>query len=348
MSRKASPTAIGGFVLGAIVLVAVGIGFLGSGRLFSETVTYVLYFESSLKGLNIGAPVLFRGVRVGTVTDIVVHYHTADQRVDIPVYVELESRRVTRIGESRERPADIQGMIERGLRGQLVMQSFVTGLLSIELDFHPDTPLRLVRGEERYPELPTIPAPLEEFARTLQNLPFDEMVADLRRTVQGIDELVRSQELRKAIESLDKAVQDFGTLVRHVDEKLDPVVGSVSAASDEVRSTFKTAGERIVTLEKSLNDTLTVYRQLATDIIAQVDPFATRFLQTAESAQAALEQARKTLAAAETIAAPQSPLHDRLVTALEELSAAARAIRLLADSLERNPEALLRGKSGDN
>jgi paraquat-inducible protein B len=348
MSRRANPTVIGGFVLGAMVLLVLGISYFGSGRLFSETVSYVLFFDGSLKGLNVGAPVLFRGVRVGTVTDIVVRYNAANSNVEIPVYVALEPGRFERIGDGlrkQDPAADVQGLIELGLRAQLIMQSFVTGMLTVELDFHPNSPVRLIGTEPRYPEMPTIPSPLEELARTLQNLPFDEMVADLRTTVQGINELVRSGELYSAIQSLDRSFQDLGKLIRRIDEKLDPISSSLLATSEEAREALKTIKEKISTLEKTLNETLVTYRQLAEGVHKQVEPVASSFRQTADSARSAFDQAKTTMSTAESVVAPQSVLHDRLVTALEEISAMARSIRALSDFLERNPEALLQGKN---
>ena len=107
MSKKANPALIGGFVVGAAVLAVAGIAFFGGGKLFAEQLTFVSYFEGSLKGLQVGAPVTFRGVRIGAVSDIVVRYNSDDQSVRIVVYFQIERDRIHTVHErSRDRTAD--------------------------------------------------------------------------------------------------------------------------------------------------------------------------------------------------------------------------------------------------
>ena len=90
MSKRASPTVIGAFVVGAAILAVAGVAYFGGGKFLAKTTAYVAFFDGSLKGLNIGAPVTFRGVRIGTVTNIVVRFDSVDQSIRIPVYFELE------------------------------------------------------------------------------------------------------------------------------------------------------------------------------------------------------------------------------------------------------------------
>ncbi len=351
MSRKASPTAIGVFVVGAAALVVAGIAYFGSGRFLAETETYVLFFEGSLKGLNVGAPVLLRGVKVGEVSEVVIRYHTDDQRIDIPVYIEYQPDRVVKIGGIPDRQSTAELLVERGLRGKLTMQSFVTGMLAIEFEFHPDSPVRLVGGDLRYQELPTIPSMMEELTNTVgklgqrvSELPIEGLISDLRETVQGTNAFVRSAKLEQAVQSLDKTLKDFGKLARNVDAKLEPLVSSVIETAEETRTTMKTTAERVDLAEGVLSDTLGSYKKLAEDLNAQVGPVATGVTDTTDLARSALEQARQTLAMVEEVIARESELHYRLMGALEEFAAAANSIRVLADYLEQNPEALLQGK----
>ena len=225
MSRKANSTAIGVFVVGAAALVVAGVAYFGSGRFLAETETYVLFFEGSLKGLNVGAPVLLRGVKVGEVSDIVIRYDADDEEIDIPVYIEYQPDRVVKISGIPDRRATFDLLIERGLRAKLAIQSFVTGMLAIELDTYPDAPLRLVGGDPRYQELPTIPSMMEELTNTVgklgqrvSELPIEGLISDLRETVQGTNEFVRSAKLEQAVQSLDETLKDLGKLARNVDE----------------------------------------------------------------------------------------------------------------------------------
>ncbi|UCE58419.1 MAG: MCE family protein [Phycisphaerales bacterium] len=352
MSRKANSTAIGIFVVGAAALVVAGITYFGSGRFLAETETYVLFFEGSLKGLNVGAPVLFRGVKVGEVSDIVVRYHEDDQKIDIPVYIEYRPDTVVKISGTPDRRATIAALVEQGLRAKLAMQSFVTGLLAVEFEFKPESPVRLVGGDPRYTELPTIPSMMDElsntmgkFAHRLSEIPIEGLISELREAVQGTNEFVRSEELKQAVKSLDETLKDFGKLARKVDEKVDPLVSSFVETSEAARATFKTADERIVSAEGVLSETLGSYKTLAENTDTRLEPLATSITDTAEVARTALEQARQTLATVQEVIARDSELHYKLIGALEEFSAAAHSVRVLADYLEQNPEALLQGKN---
>ena len=132
MSKPANKTMIGLFVLGAIALVVVAIVTLGSGKLFKRTTTAVCYFEGSVGGLNEGSPVVFRGVKIGTVKDIAFRFDPKKVHVTIPVFIELEQRRK---GVTKEEIVDTyKQLIDRGLKAQLEMQSIVTGQLQVALD----------------------------------------------------------------------------------------------------------------------------------------------------------------------------------------------------------------------
>ena len=196
MSKQANTKLIGGFVIGAVVLVMAGILLFGSGKLFTEQKKFVLFFEDDVKGLNVGAPVDFDGVKVGTVTDIKIVLNKKDLSLTIPVFIEIDPDKITfdskiselgKLVESKNKGAKtfIQLMIDRGLRAQLEMQSLVTGQLGIHLDLHPDTPVRLVGAEPGIPEIPTARSALSALAETLEKLPIaeiaDKIVKDSRR-----------------------------------------------------------------------------------------------------------------------------------------------------------------------
>jgi paraquat-inducible protein B len=182
MNKKVSPTLVGAFVLGALALVVVGIIAFGTGKLFAKKYEFVLYFDSSVNGLNIGAPVKVRGVEIGTVTDILLNLDREKRLKEaaeigarqaimewsprIPVIIEIDAKKLTKRGSTGlalTDPEAFEGLIERGLRGQLEMESFVTGLLYIALDFHPKSPANMVQEPGgSYTEIPTMPTTLEE------------------------------------------------------------------------------------------------------------------------------------------------------------------------------------------
>ena len=186
MSHKANKTLIGVFVVGAVALAVISVLIFGSGRFFTERLTYVCYFQGSVKGLNVGAPVVFRGVRVGTISDISIESNIETLSIKIPVYIELEPKRFGQTGPSKDPKANLERLIKAGLRAQLELQSLVTGQLMIELDFHPHTPAKMVGNDTGYPEIPTIPSGMEELAKTIEKLPLDQLANKLTAAIAGI------------------------------------------------------------------------------------------------------------------------------------------------------------------
>jgi len=131
MRKRANPAVIGGFVVGAVALVVIGALLLGGGQFLTEQRAYVLYFEDSVEGLSVGAPVTQQGVRIGSVSDIQVQYLVREGEFRIPVFIDIEPGRVKEVGvgdgprEGGE--AFVKFLIARGLRAQLHLDSLVTG-----------------------------------------------------------------------------------------------------------------------------------------------------------------------------------------------------------------------------
>lgn len=345
MSRKANPTIIGGFIVGAAALAIVGIAFLGGGKLLAKTYTYVAFFDGSLQGLTVGAPISFKGIRIGRVSNIVVRYDRVAHSVITPVYLDFEEGRTETVGERQGTPYEaMQVLIEQGLRAQLSVQSFVTGQVGVELDFYPDTPAKYSEADPRFPEFPTMPSAMERLGETLKEFDFEALLNDVGSAIRGIDELTNSADLRQAITSLSATIKDFQKLVQDANAK----VGSLATRFDETavaaRDALNQAKESIASAEEGLNETLEDIRQLVKNIDGKVEPLATSMEQTATAARGAFDQATTTFATADEVIAPGSELHDKLAEVLEELSSAANSIRVLADYLERHPEALLQGK----
>lgn len=333
MSKKASKTLIGAFVLGAVVLLFTGVLILGSGKFFTERLQYVMYFKGSVKGLNKGAPVMFRGVKVGSVSEIQLIFNPDDFSVNIPVIVEIEPERfmatgavdkVINIIKAKKYP-DIQPLIERGLKAQLQMQSIVTGQLLINLDFNPDKPARLSGYKTEYPEIPTIKSGFEELTETIEQLPLQEVLNKAASSLEGIEKLVKNPELAESIQSIKVALQDIQKLIRDVHSKVAPLVTSIESTSETARSAFKQA-EHTLALKEGVSGQI-----------------ALKIQDTLQRADNTLQQAEQTLSGIRYATEDGKILYE-LNQTLKDVSAAARSIRFLADYLEQHPEALLKGK----
>ncbi len=320
MKKRVSPTLIGAFVLGALGLFIAVVLILGSGKLFLHSRDFVLYFDSSVNGLRVGAPVKFKGVEIGSVKDILLSL--GDMRVQrIPVVVRVDAEKITKRGGSEKAlndPEIAQALIDQGLRGQLQMESFVTGLLYVGLDFFPDTPAHFVQspdGRNKYQEIPTIPSVFEQaqdvvssIVGRLQQIDFNALVTSLEQTSSGINSLVSSPELKASLRDLQKTVP-----------KMEEAIVTV-------RDMAKTLDQNFQTLTGDLK-------------------------QTSSDTRAALKQASETMKEAEgaianvkTLVDPDSQTFYDLTRSLREVSAAARSMRQLSNYLERNPRALIFGK----
>ena len=315
MSVKANPTVIGAFLLGVIVLIVTGLMVFGGGRFFTETVTYVAYFPETVSGLNDGASVDFRGVKVGVVRRVEVQLDAQDLSVRIPAYLQLQRRRIREIGGTIPKDDLIPELIARGLRAQLQLQSIVTGQLSVQLDILPDQPARYVDTLGEFPEMPTSPSTMQKFAETMESISIQEMVNDAREVLVGLKNLINSQELAGILVGINQLVNSRELLgvVRHADEAIDDVQSLISNIDRQAGS-----------LSKSIEYTLTEVNE------------------TLDGIRKTLDSARQSL----SIAAEGSPMRYELEKMLSELTAAARSVRLLAEYLERNPDALVRGKPG--
>lgn len=314
MGKQPSKTLIGLFVVGAVILAVAGVMIFASGKFFAEKSYYVLYFDGNLGGLDIGAPVNFRGVRIGSVTNILIRFEGDDvSDIRIPVFIEIEPGRVTESPEFqasqvyrtwKEQREEIKEtgkimhlLIANGLKAQLVPQNLVTGKLSIQLDFHPDKPIKLVGGDSQYSEIPTIPSMMQEITQTIEKIPFKELIEKAMNTVEGIDRLINSPELKNSIVNLDKSLQTLNKFLNNIDGEVQPLSTSVKDTLATTRATLEASRETIVKLEKDFSD--------------------------------------------------KSPiLTYELSEALKELTTAARSLKVLTDYLQKYPESLLRGKGG--
>jgi paraquat-inducible protein B len=245
MSR-ANPAVVGGFVIGAVALLVIGLLVFGGTGWFVQHNTYVAYFPGSVKGLQVGAPVDFRGVTIGQVTDIKVLFNPEEVRARIPVVMELEPTEIEVVGRGQIISAreDAERLIKGGLRAQLQSQSLVTGLLFVNLDFYPNAPARLVGGDEPYPEIPTIPSGFEQLQQSAGDV--------ATRLPALLDQL--NGLLTDLNHSLDQTSGDFGSIVsdvaviaNEIRTSTPEVVARTEAATEDLRGAAQTLEDLLQT-----------------------------------------------------------------------------------------------------
>lgn len=255
MSKQASKTAIGAFVLGATALIIIALIVFGKGMFFTKKLKHVLFFEGSVKGLQIGSPVLFRGVPVGQVTDITLWFHTKDLAFIIPVYIEIDPEKISVPQGAGVAQADgslLGPLIQKGFKGQLQMQSFVTGQLVVDLDFYPDKTVRMLGLEKRYPEIPTVPSKFDELQKKLEEMDLASILTKVERVLDSVDKIAGSKELMGSIAALEKTLISLDKLSRDADKQLEPL-------SKEVNETLQTARKTLASIDKTVLE----YKELA-------------------------------------------------------------------------------------
>ncbi len=217
----------------------------------------IAYFDGSVRGLSIGAPVEFRGLVVGSVVDIKLEFDKEEMAFRIPVLLELEPERVLVIGQRFDVWHEaVQALIDLGLRAQLETGSLLTGQLFVALDLHPETPARLVGADDRYPEIPTIPSTMEAITASLTGvlhrvaaLPLEDLIAELRGTVESANALLSSPQAQTALENLNSTLERAEALMQTLDEEVGPLVVSLRSASDAAGSAMAQARSTLASTE---------------------------------------------------------------------------------------------------
>ena len=264
MSKQANKTMIGAFVVSALILTIAGIIIFGSGKIFKKTVKYVLYFEDSINGLNKGSAVVWRGVKIGSVIDITLQADATDLSINIPVVIEIEPDiiKIIKGNDANNAEKPIARMIKKGLKAQLQMQSFVTGMLMIDMDFRPDAPIKLVGTNHEYPEIPTVPSPMYSLTKQLSKFPFEEMLKKLQSTITGIEKIATSPDILNSIQSASQTIKDAQKVIKRVDSQVDVLADSFREAATATTEAVKQAQKTLVTTEKVLGKNSEVIKQV--------------------------------------------------------------------------------------
>ncbi|OUR80146.1 hypothetical protein A9Q83_01580 [Alphaproteobacteria bacterium 46_93_T64] len=283
--------------------------------IYTERLPYLLYFDGSVSGLEIGAAVEFKGIKIGSVQDITLEIEEGTGNYFIPVLIDIEPQRLKVQGRSSEdqsqerretlRQRALESLIKRGLRARLKSKNFLTGQLIVDLDLFPDKPARYVSTTSEFQELPTLPTELEEITTSLtrlvekvEKLPIEKLANSLIRTADGLEEIVSEGQLIETITEYRNLAKSVSSMINQVNKETLP---RISETVDEGRNALKRVDET-------------------------------------------LKSATKLFKTADMTLSDGSPLKYDLSVMMRELSAASRSVRNLAEFLERNPSALLGGK----
>ncbi|MGH6646958.1 MlaD family protein [Aquabacterium sp.] len=319
---KRNALLVGGFVVAALVLIVAGLVTLGGSDLFAKRQKAIVYFQGSVRGLYVGAPVSFRGVKIGEVQSIGVEVDPKSLVTLIPVGVTLGSDTLKMGHEKGGSFRNLPDLVQRGLRAKLIIQSVVTGQTGIDLDFKPDTPVVLLgHGATESPEIPAMRDRLDALLDQVSELPLADVVKEVRQTLNSLDATLKVTQQTVALSSKE-----------------------ISATAAQARQTLAVGAKALQDVQVQANATLASVAQLSEssrNVVLQTQPEIQLTLQAARDAAQAAQQAMGNVA---EISAVGSPLRADAELAVRDLSLAARSLRSFADQLERQPSTLLFGK----
>jgi paraquat-inducible protein B len=329
VKTKLSPAAVGVFVIGALALGLIALLSFGGLSLFSKPHRFTVYFDESIHGLDLGSPVKLRGVRVGRVVDLAVHYDEAAKKSVVVVTCELVRNVITDEKGADLKiagPDDIQSMVDDGLRAQLGVLGLATGLLFVELDFEDpaEYPAPAPNSLAKFVVVPAVPSAISEYQASLS-----EILSDLRK----VDFAGISREAKALLVIANKKIAEAD--VKGLGDKVGRAADAVTAfvESPEAKQAFT-----------NLNEALVATKAAIAKIDTQVDPVSEELKKTLLNAQTALKTIDATAATTRRFVQRQGDVGDELTTALRQVAEAATALENLVSSLERNPSSLLVGK----
>lgn len=316
MNERGHSVLIGAFVLGAALVAVAAALFFGGAGIGSPREKVIMAFDGSVKGLTVGAPVALRGVQIGQVTDIRAVLDLEHADISMVVEAELDESVIRRRGGD---PQARRELVDKGLRAQLHMQSVLTGMLYIQLDFHPGTEAVFADLDERLPQIPTIPTELEQLRQTLQSVDYAAMAAAVQEIAEGIRTFVQNDDMRALPQELRVALSSLEAAAARIDHSLER-------------------------LQPGLDGTLLAVGEAAEGVSAALPRLNTRLDDTLLRLDAVLAATEDTVQGLGDQLGAGSPTLQQLNSTLLEVSRASRALQGLLRLLDEQPDALLRGR----
>jgi paraquat-inducible protein B len=314
---------VGGFLLGGLALAVAAILLVGGTHLFTPVTRAVTFFTGSVAGLSVGAPVTFRGVRVGSVESIALEIEPRTLQARIPVVLRIDPSKVTWEMEPGATGTVLRRAVDAGLRAQLAIQSVVTGQLQVDLDILPNTKPVTYSTIEGVPEIPAIPSTLQQLKDQLSGLPVRDLVQTVNRVLLSLEHLENT-----------------------LNGNLKPLMDSALATSDTARVTLETATRAITDLQQQAKTTLQGVDKLTASGRTQIDQKSAELSQVLTSIDRASKAAERVLVSVDSMTDARSPARANLNAALRDLAASAASLRGFASDVERNPNLILTGRSG--
>ncbi|HEV8691964.1 MAG TPA: MlaD family protein [Ideonella sp.] len=338
MKRRGNATLIGAFVFVGLLLLLGGVIVAGGGKLFAHKERIVMHFSGSIYGLQIGAPVVFRGVRLGSVSSIGLRYDKASDDFLIPVRADLESSSLRGLADASggDGSTALAALVQRGLTAQLSMQSLLTGQLYIDLDLRPQKQAVRSGTPGEALEIPTSATAIQNLKNQIDGLDFRRLLDDVSAIAASARTVLAGPQLKQAMDDVAAVTANLRKMSDRMDARFDPLADAANATLRDARS----AANRLGTAADGVAATADRLGGTADRVSALVAPDSA----LVRKVQQAADDLAKMASALQQQTGEDSALMQDAGQALKDVSRAARALRELADLLERQPESLLRGR----
>ena len=321
-------TLVGAFVLGGLILGVAAAVLFGNFNIFNPSVRAAVVFQDSIAGLSVGASVTFRGVPIGAVDGISINYDPKTNAALIPVTIRLEPSRALIEPMGGDRSDNLEMLVQRGLRAELNVTSFVTGQSQIDLDFDPGSTPVMHPGVTRLPEIPVRQSALQRAREQLSQLPLHELINNASQTLESLR-----------------------TVAKQMDQDLPPLLESLRATSDHTTATLadadeaiKSANQAIQAVQGQLGTTLGAITAVAVTGDKQLSQRGAELHTLLASSNQAMAQVHEVLENVKSITSSRAASRQNIESALRDLAAATASLRGFASDIERNPQLLLTGR----
>lgn len=331
MHNSTPSRVIGLFVIGALLVGSSGLFWLLGEGWSQKPYRVMVTFPESVKGLDVGSRVTFQGVRLGSVSSVNVVMNETGQ-VTIPVILDIKQ---SLRGDIKETGQDITQtfdlFLKRGLVAQLIPESYLTGLQQIQLSIQPETDGYVLKGSYDYPQIPTIPSQFdkvsnmfEAVASRVQQMPIESIIDNLNNLIATTEQRIASPLVSQSLTDLQVSLHHIASLMTMADNQKEIIYTGITNGLKSLEEAGRDVSES-ADLVSAFTDELGI---------------------SLDEIDAVITGVKLTVADFQQLAKPNAPLQRELLSTLRRFDAAAEQFRQLAETLQRNPEAIFSGKQG--
>jgi paraquat-inducible protein B len=352
MTPRPNATRIGLFAIGGLLLLGAAIVAIFGTGLFSDKERAVLHFRGSVYGLQVGSPVVFRGVRLGGVRSVGVVYEQGN--FSVPVVVELDQAQIRTVAASgpgaaagaapTEAVLSLSTLIEKGLTAQLATHSLLTGQLYVDLDLRPGgSPPR--RSAEGLLEIPTTPTRFQSLQDQLDKVDLNRMATDLGATLSAARALVAGPEVKQTLSDLAQASAALSRLATSLDQRVGPLAQATQSTLAKAGEASTRVGAAADRAADRVGDSVAGAASRLGQAADRADALLTPGSPVLSSVQKAADELARSATALREATSEEGATVQTVQRAAGDVSRAARALRELAEQLEQQPQSLIRGRA---